>query len=324
MEIKHFLGNQDWDSPFFKRLANNDTGDSRGHQGGMVLPKDLRPYLPSLDTKLISVTTPTSDRYLQAEMYLGTNHFTDSTIRYQIQTWGGTRSPESRLTEGFAPLRNHAHAGDILIFQRRSDTLDTFRLILLSQSSEYFTEVNQLTERRNWGSLYLANLPVSQTQIVQAKIEIDTLEQNSFQLQRSQIPRVETRQERIARSVVFSKAVKEEYQYQCAVSGITLATPTMRYEVQSAHVVPVSERGLDDVRNGIALTQTLHWAFDRGLFGILPDRTIYIPKKVKTMTENSFLKQFEAKPIREARTKQFQVHPSAFQWHFEKYVSSWE
>jgi putative restriction endonuclease len=109
----------------------------------------------------------------------------------------------------------------------------------------------------------------------------------------------------------------------CAVSGIAIATPTQLQEVEAARVVPLSEGGAEDVRNGLSLTQTLHWAFDRGLFGVLPERTIFIPRKVRQMTENAFLLQFEGKPISEATTSGLRVHPDAFRWHIEHLVNQW-
>jgi len=103
-----------------------------------------------------------------------------------------------------------------------------------------------------------------------------------------------------------------------------IATPASLYEVEAAHVVPVSEGGTDDIRNGLALAQTLHWAFDRGLFGILPNRTIYLPGRVKGMAENSYLRQFEGKPIIEAKTTSLRAHPDALNWHFKNRVKQWD
>lgn len=141
---------------------------------------------------------------------------------------------------------------------------------------------------------------------------------------RAEVVRVETRQNRIARGSAFREAVRSQYTWRCAVSGIDVATPSSLFEVESAHVVPLSEGGSDDIRNGIALTQTVHWAFDRGLFGVLPDRTIYIPRLVKRMKENAFLKQFERKPIAEAKEASLKVHPDALRWHFDNKVKQWE
>lgn len=324
MSMREFMANPEWDSPFFKRLAHNDTGSAAGHQGGMVLPKDLRHFLPILDEGATSHLVPTTDRFLRAEMFVGAVHLTESVVRYQFQTWGGTRSAESRLTDGLRPVRDRAREGDIILFQRQADALDRFRLMLVTRGTPEFIEISNWANGRRWGPLYLTDAPVTQRQLTQARTEVVALTLHPFEIQRTQVPRVETRQNRIARSSVFAEEVRQEYGRKCAVSGIIIATPTMLHEVESAHVVPVSERGSDDVRNGFTLMQTLHWAFDRGLFGVLPNRTIYIPRQVKRMTENGFLKQFESKPITEAKTKTFRVHADAFRWHFESRVKHWE
>jgi putative restriction endonuclease len=138
------------------------------------------------------------------------------------------------------------------------------------------------------------------------------------------VSRIETRQNRIARGSAFPLRIRAEYEKRCCVSGILIATPAYLYEVEAAHVVPVSEGGTDDIRNGLALTQTLHWAFDRGLFGIRPDRTIYLPGRVKAMTENSYLGQFEGRQILEAKTTQLRAHPDALEWHFKNRVKQWD
>lgn len=324
MSMKVYLANPDWDAPFFKRLAHNDTGQAAGHQAGMVLPKDLRQFLPSLDESATSQMTPTTDRYLHAEMFLGPDHLTDSVVRYQFQTWGGTRSAESRITDGFRPLRDRSREGDIIIFQRRADALDRFRLILVRQGTPEFAEIVQMSAGRRWGALFIADAPMTQGQLSRARSEISELAHQPFSLVKNDVARVETRQSRIARGSAFREGVRSQYAWQCAVSGIDVATPSSLFEVESAHVVPLSEGGSDDIRNGIALIQTVHWAFDRGLVGVLADRTIYIPRLVKRMKENAFLKQFEGKPIAEAKEASLKVHPDALRWHFENKVKQWD
>jgi len=325
MNIKEFLANPDWDTPFFKRLAHNDTGRAAGHQGGIVLPKDLRCFLPTLDESAISPITPTIDRYLLVEMFIGLTYLTNGVVRYQFQTWRGTRSPESRLTDGFRPILVQARQGDFLVFQRRSDALDYFRLTLVKQDTPEYNEISRLANNRRWGPLYLSDPPVTQSELTRAEQEVIRLANFPFVVQKSKISRVETRQNRIARSSAFAEKVRQEYGRKCAVSGIIIATPRMLYEVESAHVVPVSEGGLDDIRNGFALTQTLHWAFDQGLFGVDPKkRTIYIPKQVKQMKENAYLNQFEGRQISEAKNQNFRVHEDAFDWHFKNRVKPWD
>lgn len=324
MNTETFLASEEWDTPFFKCLAHNDTGSAAGHQGGMVLPKDLRRFLPSLDEAVTSEIAPTTDRQLWAEMFLGAVHVADGGIRYQLQTWGGKRTAESRITDGLRPLRDLAQADDVLLFQRRLDAFDRFRLILVKQNTPDYKLIGKSVAGRRWGPLYLENGPVSQAELISARTEIGTLSQQPFLVQRANVPRIETRQSRIARCVIFRERVRREYERRCAVSGIAIATPTLVYEVESAHIVPVSKGGTDDIRNGLTLTQTLHWAFDRGLFGVLPDRTIFIPQRVSRMTENAFLRQYERKPIAEAKTASLRVHKDAFDWHMENLVSAWK
>jgi putative restriction endonuclease len=325
MKLLEFLADDEWDAPFFKLLAHNDTGQASGHQAGMVLPKDLRGFLPTLDEGIVTQVSPTTDRHLRVELFIGTTPLGESIIRYQLQTWGGTRSAESRITDGFQAIRDAARENDVIIFQRKADALDRFRLILVPQTQQdLYGELSYLIGQRRWGPLRLDDIPLSQTQLTQVSTEVLELSQKPFQVVQMQIARVETRQTRIARRAVFRERVRREYHSRCAVSGISVTTPTLLHEVECAHIVPVSAGGSDDIRNGITLTQTLHWAFDRGLFGVMPNRTIYIPRKVSQMAENEFLRQFENKTIIEAEQANSRAHGDAFSWHMNKFVRRWD
>src|SRR5688572_27239346 len=140
MGIHEFLEHPDWDRPFFKRLPSNDTGAAPGHQGGMVVPKDLRQFFPGL-VGHISASTPTIDRRIWADLYDGERFLTRVNTRYQFQTWGGARSPESRLTDNLSPLRNLAKPEDILIIQRSLADLEFYRLTLIRRVSVDFAGV---------------------------------------------------------------------------------------------------------------------------------------------------------------------------------------
>jgi putative restriction endonuclease len=133
--INEFLYSDEWDVPFFKRLAHNDTGSATGHQAGLVVPLALRSFFPTLDEAQTSRETPTVDRAILVHMFLGLRNVGEGLARYQFQTWGGERSAEARLTDNLAPIRKVAKSGDILVFQRSADTLDRFRLILFRQRS---------------------------------------------------------------------------------------------------------------------------------------------------------------------------------------------
>lgn len=82
--------------------------------------------------------------------------------------------------------------------------------------------------------------------------------------------------ERPFRDRAFSAAIKTAYRDTCAVTGLKLINGGGRSEVQAAHIRPVADRGPDSVRNGIALSGTMHWMFDRGLISVDDDHTLLL------------------------------------------------
>ena len=89
-------------------------------------------------------------------------------------------------------------------------------------------------------------------------------------------PRVHTSRAAIARDAAFRAVLLIQYERRCAVSRIALTTRSVA-ETQAAHIIPLGRGGPDEPRNGFTLTSTLHWAFDRGLFGIDENRRVIIP-----------------------------------------------
>ena len=90
------------------------------------------------------------------------------------------------------------------------------------------------------------------------------------------------------RDAAFSRQVKAAYGDTCAVTGIKIINGGGRSEVQAAHIRPVKDNGPDSIRNGIALSGTLHWMFDRGLVSIDDDYSILtakgaIPEPLRSM-----------------------------------------
>ena len=320
--LLQFLNDPAWDAPFFKRLAPNDTGNAPGHQGGVVIPKVLRCYFPELDEDLASAMKPTVDRHLVAEMFIPGQQVGSDIVRYQIQTWKGTRRAESRITDNLGPIRKKAHGGDLLIMQRSRDSLDIYRLLLVQQTDAAFAQLDKLTQGNNWGVLYSDITPISQAELVDARNAMLEEVTHPFVTVREKIPRVATSRAAIARDTAFRVTILSQYQRRCAVSGISLATHTVA-EVQAAHVVALGRGGADEPRNGFTLTGTLHWAFDKLLFGVSDTRRVIVPQRVRSMPENEWLVQFHDKPILEARRANLRTAPEAFEWHREKLLAQW-
>ncbi len=76
------------------------------------------------------------------------------------------------------------------------------------------------------------------------------------------------------RDAAFARVVKSAYDNTCALTGLKIINGGGRAEVQAAHIRPVAESGPDSIRNGMALSGTMHWMFDRGLLSIDEDFTI--------------------------------------------------
>ncbi|WP_145198263.1 HNH endonuclease [Planctomycetes bacterium Poly30] len=81
---------------------------------------------------------------------------------------------------------------------------------------------------------------------------------------------------RAFRDQSFARTVKAAYRSRCAISGLELRNGGGRPEVEAAHIIPVASNGPDTVRNGLALSGTIHWMFDRGLISVAPDYTILL------------------------------------------------
>ncbi len=93
-------------------------------------------------------------------------------------------------------------------------------------------------------------------------------------------PLVQSLISRPFRDRAFRRAVMEAYDGRCAITGFKLVNGGGRLEAQAAHIRPVEHGGPDSVRNGLALSGTAHWMFDRGLIGFADDLSILIHRKV--------------------------------------------
>ena len=90
--------------------------------------------------------------------------------------------------------------------------------------------------------------------------------------------------DRPIREVISSRAVRDTtfrfrvvelvYQGRCALTGIKMTNGNGRAEADAAHIRPVANGGPDHIQNGLALSKTIHWAFDRGLLSLQDDGRI--------------------------------------------------
>lgn len=128
-------------------------------------------------------------------------------------------------------------------------------------------------------------------------------------------PLVEQTLLRPFRDRAFRRAVRLAYDNQCALTGLKLINGGGRPEVQAAHIKSVADKGPDSVRNGLALSGTMHWLFDRGLVSVADDWTILkaksgIPESIERLLNPSGLLILPA-------DKNQRPHPKFLQHHRE-------
>lgn len=95
-------------------------------------------------------------------------------------------------------------------------------------------------------------------------------------------PIVEQLVSRLFRDIAFTKNIRTIYDFTCAMTGLKLINGGGRPEVEAAHIRPVGNEhnGPDSTRNGLALSRSIHWMFDRGLLSLTDDHKILMVKKL--------------------------------------------
>lgn len=92
--------------------------------------------------------------------------------------------------------------------------------------------------------------------------------------------RVQMLTKRTVRDRVFRTRVLKAYDRRCAFTGFQFINGGGRAEVEAAHIKAVGAKGPDVVQNGLALSGTVHWMFDRGLLTIADDERILLSNHI--------------------------------------------
>lgn len=132
-----------------------------------------------------------------------------------------------------------------------------------------------------------------------------------FQFERE---RVSSLTSRIVRDRVFRRIVLRAYDERCAITGLKLINGFGRAEVAAAHIRPVEADGPDIVSNGIALSGTAHWMFDRGLFTLADDLEILVSRQVNDPDGVRALINKSGRAIEPKRPLD-RPHPHFLKWH---------
>lgn len=119
---------------------------------------------------------------------------------------------------------------------------------------------------------------------------------------------------RLVRDRVFRRIVLDAYDCRCAVTGLKFINGGGRAEVEASHIKPVEHDGPDDIRNGLALSGTAHWMFDRGLISLEDDLTLLVSRQVNDV--DNIWKLLNASKRANAPLRSVNLpHPVYLAWH---------
>ncbi|PPQ15064.1 restriction endonuclease [Bradyrhizobium sp. AC87j1] len=121
---------------------------------------------------------------------------------------------------------------------------------------------------------------------------------------------------RILRDRVFRRIVLRAYDERCAITGLKLINGMGRAEVAAAHIRPVEAHGPDIVSNGIALSGTAHWMFDRGLISLADDLEILISRQTNDLEGVRSIINKSGRAL-EPRRPSDRPNPHFLKWHRE-------
>jgi putative restriction endonuclease len=123
---------------------------------------------------------------------------------------------------------------------------------------------------------------------------------------------------RKVRDAKFRRAVLHVYEGRCALTGMRLVNGGGRLETEAAHIMSVGEGGPDAINNGIALSGTVHWMFDRGLIGLSDSGDIVLSSKINDREGVEKM----IYPDRRARWPSSAAHrplPQYLDWHRQRF-----
>ncbi len=119
---------------------------------------------------------------------------------------------------------------------------------------------------------------------------------------------------RKVRNRQFRKRVLDVYGWRCALTGMKLINGGGRAETQAAHIMSVEAGGPDRVNNGIALSGTVHWMFDRGLVSLSDAGEILLSSKINDIDGVRKLMYSDGR-ARLPASPSARPHPRYLDWH---------
>ncbi|WP_286760613.1 HNH endonuclease [Salegentibacter sp. UBA1130] len=134
---------------------------------------------------------------------------------------------------------------------------------------------------------------------------------------KSQLDESQYQEELFIRGGLFKRSIPKIYDQRCCISGMRIMGPPNIQMIDACHIHPFSISNDDTVTNGIALSPTLHRAFDRGLISITPDYEVKVSGLVNDKDSEFTLSQFQNKPILLPNKESWFPSTESLSWHLK-------
>jgi predicted restriction endonuclease len=162
---------------------------------------------------------------------------------------------------------------------------------------------------------YLYGQEMLSDELLETALRLESLEQWTAVVQEDRAIYQVSRQKREA---AFRDIVLSNYSFTCSVTGQRFVHGP-HVEAEAAHIIGKEYRGTDDPRNGLALSRTAHWAFDRGIFTISDQYEVIIHPEARNANYQLFpIIDAGGKSILLPREDFYRPHLEALRWHREE------
>lgn len=133
-----------------------------------------------------------------------------------------------------------------------------------------------------------------------------------------QAPQPEPSRKREAR---FAFAVLPAYDFTCALTGYRMVAEDGTTILDAAHIHSFSNGGPCAVRNGLALSKTAHWLFDRGFWSLSDELQVLVKKNVfhETGGMGLLLKPKDGQSLEKVPRLEDRPDPTYLAWHRSKH-----
>lgn len=123
-------------------------------------------------------------------------------------------------------------------------------------------------------------------------------------------------EDNFVRTGAFRKIVTKVYDDTCCVSGLKIIPILDAQLIDACHIIPFKHSYNNHISNGIALSPSLHRAFDRGLFSINQNYQVIVSNMFNESGNTTYgIKHFHKKTILLPDNFDFYPNLDYFRWH---------